>query len=71
MSAARQRVLAFQEPYKQFIQWSAGARGTLRVKIEVFYRDSQRFATAEIEELVAEVNLEFACANPTSSLGPS
>jgi hypothetical protein len=59
LSEVRQRVLAFQEPYKLFIQWSAGARGTLRVKIEVLYRDCQRFATEEIEKLAAEVNLEF------------
>lgn len=71
LSAARQRVLVFQEPYEQFIQWSAGARGTLRVKIEALYRDCQRFATEEIEKLVAEVNLDFACANPSSSSGPS
>lgn len=69
--ATRQRVLAFQEPYKQFIQWSASARGTLRVKIEVLYRDCQRFATDEIEKLVAELNLDFAYANPSSSTGPS
>ena len=54
--------MAFQEPYKQFIKWSAGARGTLRVKIEVLYRDCQRFATDEIEKLVAEVNLDFGRA---------
>lgn len=57
---ARQRVLAFQSPYGQFIQWSAGARETLRVKIETLYRDCQRFATDEIEKLVAEVNLKFS-----------
>jgi hypothetical protein len=35
------------------------ARGTLREKIEILYRDCQRFATDEIGKLVAEVNLEF------------
>lgn len=64
LSAARHRVLAFQEPYKQFIQWSAGARSVLRVKIELLYRDCQRFATDEIEKLVAEVNLEFVDSKP-------
>lgn len=59
LTAARQRVAEFQAPYEQFIQWSAGARGTLRVKIEALYRDCQRFATDEIEKLVAEVNLDF------------
>lgn len=51
---------AFQAPYKQFSQWSAGARDTLRVKIQVLYRDCQRFATDEIAKLVAEVNLKFS-----------
>jgi hypothetical protein len=59
LSEARQRVVAFQVPYKQFIQWSAGARDTLRVKIEMLYRDCQRFADEEIKKLVAEVNLDF------------
>jgi hypothetical protein len=35
------------------------ARETLRAKIEILYRDCQRFATDEIGKLVAEVNLEF------------
>lgn len=35
-------------------------RGTLRVKIEALYRDCQRFATDEIDKLVAEVNLDFS-----------
>jgi hypothetical protein len=59
LNEARQRVVAFQVPYKQFIQWSAGARDTLRVKIEMLYRDCQRFADEEIKKLVAEVNLDF------------
>ncbi len=62
LTKTRQRVIEFQSPYRQFIQWSAGARDTLRVKIELLYRDCQRFATAEIEKLVAEVNLEFSNA---------
>lgn len=59
LTKARQRVQAFQAPYSQFIQWSAGARDTLRVKIEILYRDCQQFATDEIAKLVAEVNLNF------------
>ena len=62
LTEARQRVTEFQAPYKQFTQWSAGARHTLRVKIEVLYRDCQRFASDEIAKLVAEVNLEFVDA---------
>ena len=49
----------FQKPYEQFVRWSETARGTLRAKIEILYRDCQRFATDEIEKLVTEVNLEF------------
>ncbi len=59
LTEARQRVIAFQDPYKHFVQWSAGARDTLRVKIEILYRDCQRFASEEIEKLVTEVNLDF------------
>ena len=59
LTEVRQRVVAFQVPYKQFIQWSAGTRDTLRVKIEMLYRDCQRFADEEIKKLVAEVNLDF------------
>jgi hypothetical protein len=58
--AARERVTEFQKPYQQFVRWSATTRGTLRVKIEILYRDCQRLATDEIGKLVAEVNLEFA-----------
>ena len=58
--AARARVTEFQQPYQEFVRWSAMVRGTLREKIEVLYRDCQRFATDEIGKLVAEVNLEFA-----------
>ena len=49
----------FQKPYQQFVHWSATARGTLRAKIEILYRDCQRFATEEIGKLVAEVGFEF------------
>jgi hypothetical protein len=45
--------------YQPFVHWSATARGTLREKIEILYRDCQRFATDEIGKVVAEVNLEF------------
>lgn len=57
--AARGRVTEFQKPYEQFVRWSETARGTLRAKIEILYRDCQRFATDEIEKLVTEVNLDF------------
>ena len=57
--SARKRVLRFQESYQQYVQWSEDARELLRQKIEVLYRDCQRFATDEIGKLVAEVDLEF------------
>jgi hypothetical protein len=59
LAEARRRVTEFQQPYSQFVRWSASARGTLREKIEALYRDCQRFATEEISKLVAEVGLEF------------
>ena len=59
LASERERVLRFQEPYHQFIQWSSNARGLLRQKIETLYRDCQRFATDEIGKLATEVDLEF------------
>ena len=55
------------KPYQQFVHWSATARGALREKIEILYRDCQRFATEEIGKLVAEVNLEFVKAEKLRS----
>jgi hypothetical protein len=52
-------VLGFQQTCQPFVHWSATARGTLREKMEILYRDCERFATDEIGKLVAEVNLEF------------
>ena len=63
LAAARERVLRFQDPYQQFVNWSAMVRGTLRAKIETLYRDCQRFATSEIGKLATEVDLEFSNAN--------
>lgn len=59
LAETRRRVTEFQQPYSQFVRWSASARGMLREKIEALYRDCQRFATEEIGKLVAEVGLEF------------
>jgi len=55
----KERVFLFQADYQQFVRWSANARGTLRAKIQLLYRDCQRFATEEIEKLVNEVKLDF------------
>lgn len=66
--AARERVTEFQKPYQQFVHWSATARGTLRAKIEILYRDCQRFATEEIGKLVAEVKLDFTESNSIKPL---
>lgn len=59
LAAVRERVFRFQDPYQQFVHWSAKARGTLHVKIETLYRDCQRFATDEIGKLAEEIDLEF------------
>jgi len=56
LTTARQKVFQFQLPYQQFVLWSSRARETLREKIEILYRDCQRFATEEIAKLVTEVN---------------
>lgn len=59
LATARERVFRFQQPYCQFVQWSANARGSLREKIETLYRDSQRFATDEITKLTSDHNFKF------------
>ncbi len=59
LAVRRERVFKFQVPYKRFIDWSAVARKTLQVKIEILYRDCQRFASDEIKKLADEVDLEF------------
>lgn len=67
LAAARDRVLQFQIPYHRFVHWSAGARNSLRQKIETLYRDCQRFATDEISKLSAGVNLEFEMPNESNA----
>lgn len=59
LSNAKTRVYDFQAPYQHFVSWSLTARGTIRAKIELLYRDCQRFATAEIDKLASEVDLHF------------
>lgn len=59
LASARERIHAFQQPYKQYVQWSENARGLLRQKIEKLYRDCQMFATMEIGKLTSGLELEF------------
>lgn len=60
LASARERVHRFQQPYTQFVQWSENARGLLRQKIEILYRDCQRFATDEIGKLTLGLELDFS-----------
>ncbi len=60
LASARERVHGFQQPYKQFVQWSANTRELLRQKIEILYRDCQRFATDEIGKLTLGLELNFS-----------
>jgi hypothetical protein len=60
LASARERVHRFQQPYTQFVQWSENARGSLRQKIEILYRDCQRFATDEIGKLTLGLELDFS-----------
>jgi hypothetical protein len=60
LEAAKERVFRFQEPFRQFVDWSSKARGELREKIEALYRDCQRFATDEIGKLSSGLDLEFS-----------
>lgn len=62
LASARERVHRFQQPYTQFVQWSENARGSLRQKIEMLYRDCQRFATDEIGKLTLGLELDFSGA---------
>lgn len=67
---ARNQVLRFQEPYQQFVNWSSEIRDLLRQKIELLYRDCQRFATDEIGKLVTEVDLNFERNSTPQSIDP-
>jgi hypothetical protein len=58
LSSRRMKIIEFQKPYTDFLEWSSLVRGTLREKIEVLYRDCQRFATQEIEKLAEDVDME-------------
>lgn len=62
LASTRERVHRFQQPYQQFVHWSANARGSLRQKIELLYRDCQRFATDEIGKLTLGLELEFSAS---------
>lgn len=66
LAVARERVFRFQEPYRQFVYWSASARGSLRQKIETLYRDCQKFATVEIGRLTSDHDFEFDHQKPNS-----
>lgn len=60
LKEARDRVRRFQEPYSQIICWSEDVRSSLREKIEILYRDCQKFATDEIAQLTSSTALEFS-----------
>lgn len=57
--AAKERIRQFQRPYDSFLILSNQARASIRAKIETLYRDCQSFATAEIEKLTLELELNF------------
>lgn len=60
LASMRERVHRFQQPYAQFVQWSESARGLIRQKIEILYRDCQKFATDEIGKLTLGLELDFS-----------
>jgi len=60
LTLARDRVYRFQQQYAQFVQWSESARQSLRQKIEILYRDCQKFATDEIGKLSSGLELDFS-----------
>jgi hypothetical protein len=64
---AKNRVFDFQAPYQHFVNWSLTTRSIIRAKIELLYRDCQRFATAEIDKLTSEVDLQFNTLNQPAS----
>lgn len=49
------------------VQWSDSARVSLRQKIEILYRDCQRFATDEIGKLTLGLELDFAASKTLDS----
>jgi hypothetical protein len=60
LEEAMKRIHGFQQPYAHYIDWSSHARVLIRERVEMLYRDCQKFATEEIEKLTLGTELNFS-----------
>lgn len=59
MQLAISRIHEFRQPFSSFIQWSQTVRPTIQKLTENLYRSCQDFATAQIDQLTAELEFDF------------
>jgi hypothetical protein len=61
---SRERIAAFQVPYKNFTDWADCNRSIIREQVESLYRLCQNFASTAIERLTAEIDFDFSSLSP-------
>lgn len=72
LRTSRERIAAFQIPFKPFTSWADSNRATIREKVESLYRLCQNFASQEIARLTEEIDFDFSSLSPDpSNRGPS
>jgi len=54
MGSARREIEAFRSRYPASLEWSRGARTSLRQKVDSLYRECQEFATSQIRRVADE-----------------
>ena len=67
LRTSRERIAAFQIPFKHFTNWADSNRATIREKVESLYRVCQNFASQEIARLSEEIDFDFSSLSPDSS----
>lgn len=72
LRTSREKIAAFQVPFRHFTNWADSNRSTIREKVESLYRLCQNFASQEISRLTEEIDFDFSSLSPDpSNLGPS
>jgi hypothetical protein len=54
MKKAQEKIGAFRSQYPASLQWSRGARASLRQRVDSLYRGCQEFAATQIRETADE-----------------
>lgn len=62
LKAVKEKIVEFRNNYPTATAWSATARHSLREKLESLYRESQRFATSQIEAAAESIFSEVRSA---------